>query len=114
MYPQQPGYGQPIGYVPPQQFAAPTSNAGQGLGITSMVLGILSILTSCAYGLGLVLAILAVIFGHVAHSQSKQANGRANGMAVTGLVCGYISLGVVVLVMTWLMVVFGSIAHSLR
>ena len=61
-----------------------------GLGIASLVLGILWM-----YWVG---SILAVIFGHVALSQMKKdpsIGGR--GMAVAGVVLGWIGVGVLLL-----------------
>lgn len=57
-----------------------------GLAIASMVLGILWI-----YWIG---SILAVIFGHVAMSQTnRDPSLRGKGMATAGLVLGYIGVG---------------------
>jgi hypothetical protein len=62
-----------------------------GLAIASMVLGILWI-----YWLG---SILAVIFGHIAISQaSKDPTLRGKGMAIAGLVLGYIGIGTLAIV----------------
>lgn len=57
-----------------------------GLAIASMVLGIVWI-----YWIG---SILAVIFGHVALRQIKQSNGSQSGrgMAIAGVVLGYVGL----------------------
>ena len=112
----------PPGYSPPPYTAAssvPQLNYGgyagphqappQGMSITSMVLGILAIPTTCFYGLGILMAILAVIFGHVGHSQYKRATGLSNGMAVAGLVCGYISLALVLILFLF---VFGIAAAA--
>ena len=61
-----------------------------GLAIASMVLGILWI-----YWLG---SILAIIFGHIAISQSgKDPSLRGKGMAIAGIVLGYVGLGILVL-----------------
>lgn len=109
------GYGPPVqpgvapqlaygGYAGPHQAPPP-----QAMSITSMVLGILAIPTTCFYGLGILLAILAVIFGHVGHSQYKRATGQSNGMAVAGLVCGYISLALVVILF---LIIFGIAAAA--
>ena len=74
----------------PQPFTNPTQATTNGFAITSMVLGILWL-----YGLG---SLLAVVFGHVALSQIKQAKGwqRGRGMAIAGLALGYAGLAVVV------------------
>ena len=57
-----------------------------------MVLGIVWI-----YWIG---SILAIVFGHVALSQIKKSGGTqgGRGMAIAGLVLGYIGLGTILLV----------------
>jgi Domain of unknown function (DUF4190) len=61
-----------------------------GLAIASMVLGIVWI-----YWVG---SILAVIFGHIAISQMrKDETLRGRGMAIAGVVLGYVGLGILVL-----------------
>ena len=84
-FPQQQagGYAVPVGYFVQQQ----NSGAGLGLAIASLVLGVLWL-----YWLG---SILAVIFGHVALSQAKRSGdtgGGAKGMAIAGLVLGWIGV----------------------
>jgi hypothetical protein len=63
-----------------------------GLAIASMVLGIVWI-----YWIG---SILAVIFGHIALSQINASRGwqSGRGMAIAGLVLGYVGLGFLLLV----------------
>lgn len=65
--------------------------ATSGLAITSMVLGILSLLIPC---LGIITGLLAVIFGGVSLGQINRSRGRlgGRGMAITGLVTGIITL----------------------
>jgi hypothetical protein len=62
-----------------------------GLAIASMVLGILWI-----YWIG---SVLAIIFGHIALSQIKNSNGwkTGRGMAIAGVVLGYIAMAVLVI-----------------
>ena len=61
-----------------------------GLAIASMVLGILWI-----YWIG---SLLAVIFGHVAINQTgKDPTLRGRGMAIAGLVLGYIGIGLLII-----------------
>jgi predicted acyltransferase len=70
-----------IQYVTPQKT--------NGLGIASMVLGILG-------WIYLIPAILAVIFGHIAIKQIKREPVKysgGGGMATAGLVLGYIWIG---------------------
>lgn len=93
---QPPPYGYvPQGYAPqgqpPQGYGYPPNPPrSNGMAITSLVLGILSIV-SC--WLGVVLGILAVVFSIVARKQiSAQAPGTmtGTGMATAGLVTGIV------------------------
>lgn len=78
----QPGMATRYSFEPP-----PTS----GLGIVSMVLGILSPFFFLACGASIFTAIGAVICGHLSLLKKGDASGRApsRGSAITGLVLGY-------------------------
>ena len=67
----------------PQVAPLPPTN---GLALGSMICGIAEIFT-----LGLA-AIPAVILGHLARSQIRQTGERGDGMAVAGLVLGYLAI----------------------
>jgi hypothetical protein len=73
-----------------------------GLAIASLVLGIVWV-----YWIG---SVLAVIFGHVALSQINKSNGtqQGRGMAIAGLVLGWIGVAVLIV---WLLFV-ASVAGS--
>lgn len=91
---QHPGYATTYGYA-----YAPGAQVGtNGLAIASMVLGIL--------WLWWVGSVLAVVFGHISLGQIKRTGQSGRGMAVAGLVLGY--LGVAVFVLVLLLVVLGS------
>lgn len=65
------------------------SGGGAGFAITSMVLGIVALVTSCCIPyLPALLALLGVIFAGVSLSGKK----AGKGMAIAGLVCSIISL----------------------
>jgi hypothetical protein len=94
--PPPPNYNPP----PPPGYTAYDNPASvpqktNGLSVASLVLGILSIFLFCTYG---VVAILAIVFGHVSLSQIKRSHGAQSGrgMAIAGLVCGYIGLALVI------------------
>jgi RsiW-degrading membrane proteinase PrsW (M82 family) len=69
---------------------APTN----GLAVTSMVLGILSVVLFCAWYLTLPLGIAAVVLGIVGLNQinKKQFSGSSKGMAIAGLITGGVGL----------------------
>lgn len=72
-----------------------------GLAIASLVLGILWI-----YWVG---SVLAVIFGHIALSQIRRRQDGGHGMAIAGVVLGYIGIGVLVL-----FIILAAIASSVQ
>lgn len=73
-----------------------TATQTSGRAITSMVLGIISIVTCFAYGLiGMPCAVLAIIFAKKARLavQAGTAPATSLGMATAGKVCGWIGVG---------------------
>jgi hypothetical protein len=89
----QPPYGQPHPYG-----GFPASRSTNGFAIASMVLGILWI-----YWVG---SILALIFGYIARGQIRQRGEGGDGMAIAGIVLGWI--GVVLLVLLIILAVVSS------
>jgi competence protein ComGC len=69
-----------------------------GLAITSLVLGILSVLLLIVC-LGPLLAIPAIICGHVAFSKIGKSGGQlqGRGLAMAGFITGYVSLALTLL-----------------
>lgn len=69
-----------------------------GFGIASLVMGILSILTCCCCGLGILMSILGIIFGCI---QPKDEFGKKPGIAVAGIATSIIGIlsGVLILVL---------------
>lgn len=62
-------------------------NNSNGVGVASLVLGIIGILTGWLYGLGCILGIIAVVMS----ANSKKKVG-ANGLATAGLVLGILAI----------------------
>ncbi|MEU8798148.1 DUF4190 domain-containing protein [Spirillospora sp. NPDC048819] len=79
-YSQQPPAVQHHYYGPSVPVARPTN----GMATASMVCGLIGF-----FACGLT-SILAIIFGHVAQSQMKRTGEGGHGMAVTGLILGYL------------------------
>ncbi len=88
------------GAVLPAQVPAFQTGAVNGMAIASMVLGILWL-----YWLG---SILALIFGYVALSQIKERNEGGRGMAIAGVVLGWVGTGVGLIVVIALIAASGS------
>jgi hypothetical protein len=68
-----------VAYIPPQP--QPTN----GLAVAALVLGIV-----WAFWIG---SALAIVFGHTALNQIQNSNQSGKGMAVAGLVLGYVGAG---------------------
>ena len=66
---------------------------GKGFSVTSLVLGIISLVLWCYWPLSITCAILAIIFGIV----GKKREGR--GMAIAGIVLGIIALCIWVIIL---------------
>lgn len=78
-----PTYSQPAHPIPVFVYGPKTN----GLAVASMIAGIGAWLL-CPF----VAATIAVIFGHVARSQVKQSGESGSGMALAGLILGYVQL----------------------
>lgn len=87
--PSQPGYDygqQGYGYQQPG-YPGYQAAATNGLAIASMILGILGFVT-CG-----VTSVLAVILGHVSLGQIKRTGEQGHGMALTGVILGWLLTG---------------------
>ncbi|GAA1656581.1 DUF4190 domain-containing protein [Actinoplanes couchii] len=115
-YPQQPQYHghyrpyppQP-GYYPPMPMVVPTS----GLAVASMVLGIIGIFGGfCAFG---VPCLIAVVLGHMALRETRNGHRAGHGMAIAGLILGYLVLipSIVVIAMGGIGAVLTEFAPSM-
>ena len=87
-------------------YATRPVGATNGLAISAMVCGIAGLL-SCAFT-----SVLAIIFGHIALHQIKRSGNTQSGrgMAITGLVLGYLVIALGVIAYIWLV----SIGNSSR
>jgi hypothetical protein len=95
-YPGPYAHQQPYGYAP-----YPASRGTNGMAIASLVLGVV--------WLGWVGSFLALIFGYVARSQLKRHPQEGGGLAIAGIVLGWI--GVLTLIL-WIIFV-ATVTHHL-
>jgi hypothetical protein len=88
----QPYAPQPFGAPPPYgyPYGPPQTRGTNGMAIASMVLGILWL-----WWIG---SILALIFGYIARSQIRQRNEGGGGMAIAGIVLGWIGIALLLVV----------------
>jgi hypothetical protein len=107
-YGQQPAYGQPA-----PAYGQPAAAYGQPAKKTN-VLAIVSLIASIAgfviaWGIG---SIVGIICGHISLGQIKKTGEEGRGLAVAGLIVGYIGLALAILSVIILAIVLGSIAAS--
>lgn len=103
--PYQQQYQQPPVFnqapVQPMQFYSEQPQAdnrvpGKGLGIASMVLGIIAFVFSCYLYLSLPLGLTSLILGVVGRIKAKSAD-KKNGCATAGIICSILALAWVIL-----------------
>lgn len=101
-----PGPPVPAHYQQPAYGYAPRTN---GLAIASLVTGILAWVL-CP----LLSAVLAIIFGHIARGQIKQSGEAGGGLAIAGLVLGYVNLaGSLIFGVLYVLLVVGVIVGGI-
>ena len=80
-YPQAPGYMMPM-------------QPSNGMGTTGLVLGIIGLVCSLTFFLwffGVILGILAIVFGAVGRGKANRGEATNKGSATAGLICGIVA-----------------------
>lgn len=90
------GEAPPAGFMPPVALAPNNSDRTNTMAILALVLGWFT-------------GILGVVFGHIALNQIKRTGERGRGLAIAGLVLGYIALVVVLIVVSLWVVAINSV-----
>ena len=98
---QPPAAGYPAGaYAPPAAYGAPYGYAGprtNPLAITSMVASIVGFALAWTWVLALGV-IVGVITGHIALSQIARTHEKGRGMALAGVIIGWVGIGIGLLI----------------
>src|ERR1700712_1070487 len=89
-------------------YAQPPADKTNVLAIVSLILGVVSYFT------GFFLAIGAVITGHIALSQIKKTGAKGRGMALGGLILGYVSIlvGIIVTIVVIVIIVAAGATNA--
>ncbi|MDT0309065.1 DUF4190 domain-containing protein [Streptomyces sp. DSM 44917] len=91
----------PSGYPPPYpSYYGPPPRRVNGMAVAALVLGIVWV-----YWIG---SILALIFGYIARRQIRERYESGDGMAVAGIVLGWVGVGVLALVVVGVGLAGGS------
>ncbi len=89
-------------------YNAPVSVPGKGFGIAGMVLGIISLVFFCLWYIALPCAVVGIILSAVGLNKAKAA-GAKNSMAVAGIVCSAIAIGIAIIFLIIVMVTASSL-----
>lgn len=100
---QLPGGGGAL-FAPPVPYPA-AGGRTNGLAVASLVCGIAQFLVPLVPT-----SILAIVFGHVARGQIRRTGEAGDGLAVTGLILGW--LAVVLWLLFWVIAIGGFVAYS--
>lgn len=79
----QPGYGQPppgYGYPPPPGYVYPSPPKTNAMAVVAIAMGV-------------TFPPLGIVFGHIARNQIRNSGEDGNGLALAGLIIGYVFTG---------------------
>lgn len=108
-YPQQPGpwsdpnaapqypYSGAPAYPPYGYVGTSPTPSNNGLAIAALVVSCVGVLGLCAYGLGGWIGAIGAILGHVSRRQIRERGDAGAGMALAGIIVGWIATGLFVL-----------------
>ena len=94
---QQPGYdcgnpGSPYAYPPPPMYP-PHRPQTEGLAIASLVVSCASVPGLCLWSVGGLLGLVGAILGHVARRRIRTSGAGGAGLALAGIIVGWIITG---------------------
>lgn len=96
-HPQAPGTGNEFSAVPPY-VGGPQQQAGNGMAVAALVLGIISVPLLFLNWVDSIIAVLAIVFAVLGIRRAARGAGR-RGMSVAGLVLGIVGLVASVIVL---------------
>jgi len=113
-YPQPGAYPQPGGYPQPGYQGMPTWTGGagypstptNGLAIAALICGVAQVMAGPLTG------IPAIILGHVARSRIRQTGEQGDGLALAGLILGYVGLVLTIIVVIAVIAIASSVSTT--
>ncbi|GIE97786.1 DUF4190 domain-containing protein [Paractinoplanes rishiriensis] len=133
-YQQQPGYQPPSEFQPPAEFQAPSAYQAptyqyppptmyppygypvtkptEGMAIASLVVSCAAVLGMCGYGLGGIIGVVGAILGHVARGRISRNGSQGAGMALAGIIVGWVMFAITVIIIVGLIVAIANDAGS--
>jgi hypothetical protein len=105
---QPAGYPYDYGYGPPYGYPGPPRRDTDGMAIASLVVSCVSVAGLCAWGVGGLLGVLGAIFGHVARRRIRTTGAGGAGIALAGIIVGWVMAAIGVLLITLLVVLIAT------
>ncbi|MFI5493071.1 DUF4190 domain-containing protein [Actinoplanes sp. NPDC051859] len=105
--PQGPA-GYPASPYSYQQFPPPVAPSTDNMAIASLVVSCASVLGLCGFWVGGLLGIVGAILGHVARSRIARTGAGGGGMALAGIIVGWIVAALTVLTMVGLVALIAN------
>ena len=87
------GYGDPYGYSP----YLPARRT-DGLAIAAMVVSCVAVPSMCLYGFGGLIGVVGAILGHVSRRRIRSSGAGGDGLALTGVIVGWVAAALGVLI----------------
>jgi hypothetical protein len=92
-YPYPPGQSYPPPPpIPYAGYSAPPVGPRNGLGIASLVIAIVALVTCASVVLGVILGIVAIVIGFAARGRVKRGEANNGGIAIAGIVLGFVAI----------------------
>jgi hypothetical protein len=89
------GYPPPYPPPPPQPysgFTPPPTGPRNGLGITALILAIIGLVFCWSVAGGIILGLCAIIIGFVGRGRVKRGEATNGGVAIAGIVLGFLAI----------------------
>ncbi|HET8779503.1 MAG TPA: DUF4190 domain-containing protein [Agromyces sp.] len=104
--PPAPAYGEPAApaYGQPAAYGQPSGAKTNTLAIISLVASIAGIVI--LWGIG---SVVGVICGHISLSQIKKTGEQGRGMAVAGLIVGYVGIALAIIAVIIFFAIFAAV-----
>jgi Domain of unknown function (DUF4190) len=111
---QYPPPGSPAYPPPPYGYVGvPVKPPTNGLAIAALVVSCVGVLGLCAYGLGGWIGAIGAILGHVSRRQIRERGDDGGGMALAGVIVGWVATGLFVLAgIGWGIFIWYAVNHS--
>lgn len=90
--PQQPYGQQPYGQQPPA-YGYPVAAQTNGMAVAALVVSIVSLMACCGAS-----GFIGAILGHMSRGQIRRTGEQGGGMALAGVIVGWIGFGIFLLV----------------